>query len=329
MFEKDFKKQKNFYKGCYRSNSFRRENFSSRKHVNKYFDKQSAYSWQTKVLYCFGAFVFLYLIYFFFFSGYFVIDNIMIEGNNRIDGTYVKELAYKTINQKKLLIFKNNNYFLFNSNNIKKELEKNNSLESLDIDKKYFSSIFIKIKEKEAKFAYINNTNNYLVDKEGNVIAKVDENNKEFKSTNIVIRVIATQTIINQKEIDEQNRVASSTSSSTTQWVDKIIPQIQDVYPSLPEMGKSVFSKSVAEKISYIDQSYRERIKDSKIEGYEYDNLKELFITMLDRGIKVYFKLDENLEFQIANLAQYFEKNPDIKNLKYIDLRQKDQIIIK
>ena len=70
-------------------------------------------------------------------------------------------------------------------------------------------------------------------------------------------------------------------------------------------------------------------IKDSKIEGYEYDNLKELYITMVDRGIKVYFKLDENLEFQIANLAQYFEKNPDIKNLKYIDLRQKDQIIIK
>lgn len=329
MIRKDSHKQGNFYRGCYRSNSFKRENFFSRRHVNKCFCKQNAYSWQTKVLYCFGAFVFLYLVYFFFFSSYFVINNVMVEGNNRIDGNYVKELTYKTINQKKLFLFKNNNYFLFSPANIRKELEKNNSLESLEISRKYFSTVFVKIKEKEARFAYINNANNYLIDKEGNVIAKVDENNKEFKSTNIIIRVIATQTIINQKEIDEQNMNASTTSSSSTEKNDKIIPQIQNIYPSLPEMGKSVFSKSIAEKISYIDQSYRERIKDSKIEVYEYDNSKDLYITMIDRAIKVYFKLDENLEFQITNLAQYFQKNPDIKNLKYIDLRQKDQIIIK
>ncbi len=348
MFKKDFNRQRKFYKGSYRSNSFQRENVLNRRHVNRYFDKQSSYSWQTKVLYTFLSFVVLYLIYFLFFSSYFIIDSVVVEGSDRIEAPYIKQLAFDTINKKRLLIFKNNNYFLFSSKQIRKELEKNNSLESLDIERKYFSTIFVKIKEKEAKFAYLVNNNFYLVDKEGNIIARVEENNKELKSTGIVIKTISKQGIVNQKEIDDQNARAVkddlkykntsstiyvyTTSNGTTTEVkeeSRVIPQVQDIYSDLPQMGNSIFDKSIAERIAYIDESYKSKIKDSKIENYEYDSLKEGYITMIDRGIKVYFKLDENLEFQISNLSQYFSKNSDIKNLKYIDLRQKDQVIIK
>ncbi len=326
------------------------KSFGRRRNINEYFYNKSSLNWQNKVLLYFFVVVFIYLLYFFLFSNYFKIDNVIIEGNTRINTIDIENIAKNALSKRRFLIFKNNNYFLFSPSTIIKELTKNNVLEELIIKRRYFSTIFIYIKEKETKAVYLINDNYELIDKEGVVISKVDKEDKEVKNIEkILIREIPKIIIENQAEIDEQlknavkdNPIYQNTSSTVfvSEMIDdkliiKEVPRIQeikkDVYPEVPDLGKTIFLKENIEKIFYIDESFQNKFPNIKIIEYLYEFDKTNIITVvLDTGVSIYFKLDENLESQVSNLYKYvIENKNELKNIKYVDLKQKDQLIIK
>lgn len=326
-----------------------RKSFRPRRNINEYFHKQSSLNWQNKVLIYFFAVVFIYLIYLFFFSHFFRIDNVIVEGNSRINKVDIEILANKALSSRKLLLFKNNNYFLFDSSYIKKELTKNNVLDELIIKRRHCSTLFIYIKEKDVKAVYQIGNDYLLIDKLGNIISKVDQNDSEVKKQDkILIRELPKIIIENQADIDNQNKnivkdnsLYQSTSSTifVSELVDnkiqikevsRIMPVQKEIYSDI-KLGENIIKKENIERISYINDSLNTKFNNIRPVEYQYEQDKsDIVIVLLNIGPKVYFKLDENLESQVSNLYKYvIEQKNDLKGLNYIDLRQKDQIIIK
>ncbi|MDD3284553.1 MAG: hypothetical protein PHZ07_03080 [Patescibacteria group bacterium] len=324
-----------------------KKNSFNRKIVNEYFYKRDSIKWQSKVMIFFLIFVFVYFIYLFLFSKYFKIEQVIVSGNQDIPTKDIQILTHDFLNKRRLIFLKNNNYFLFNSKKLKSILSSDYSLVELNIDKKYFSSIFIELKEKPCKVVYEIGDGKFLVDEDAIVASKIE---KYDKKDYIIIKEIPRSILANEQEIKDQELKMVNDPiyqhTSSTVFISKEaedggvvieeVPRIQevmkDVYPEYPEIDKNIFDKEILERIMYLDNSYFEKFEQQKRKHYEFQINDNGYITMItDGGIKIYFKLDDSLDSQLTNLYRYVveEKKYDLKNVQYIDLRQKSQIIIK
>jgi hypothetical protein len=347
---------KNKYQKIRRS-AMRKRHFS-RRNVNEYFHKKNNFNtWQNKVVFFFFLFIFIYIIYFFFFSNYFKINQIIIEGNEEILTLELKEKCYDLLGQRKFLIAKKDNYFLFNVEELKEKLSKDYLFEELKIEKKYFSTIFINLKEKPHKLFYIIDGNSFLIDENGIVISHLnyeeiisDDSEKRRDKGKIILEEVPKQLIVNQEEIDKQkekivknHELYENTNSTSTVFVwenssegmivkevDLIDPQIKDVYPDFPKIGSNIFSSDIIQKILYLDANYNHKFGENR-DYYEFEYEKNDFLIMLTKeNFKIFFKLNEAIDSQLSNLYRYLiEEGNSTENIEYIDLRQKDQIIIK
>ncbi|MDD4290270.1 MAG: hypothetical protein PHH83_03250, partial [Patescibacteria group bacterium] len=78
--------------------------------------------------------------------------------------------------------------------------------------------------------------------------------------------------------------------------------------------------------------SYNNKFSQLKIIDYEFDKSKSNFLTLITQNnFKIFFDLNSDIDAQLNNLYKYVveEKNYDVKNIQYIDLRYENQIIIK
>jgi cell division septal protein FtsQ len=347
---------KNKYQKIRRS-AMKKRHFS-RGNVNEYFHKKSnPNTWQGKVVFFFFLFIFLYLIYFLFISNYFKINQVIIEGNEEISTLELKEKCNDLLSQNKFLFIKNDSYFLFDTKELEEELSKDYLFEELKIEKKYFSTIFINLKEKPHKLFYVIDDNSFLIDGNGLVISRLDyqeispedsENRRDKQK--IIMKEIPKQLVVNQEDIDKQeekivkdHELYESTNSTSTVFiwenssegmivkeVDAIEPQIEDVYPASPEVGSKFFSGDIVRKILYLDTNYNHKFGENR-DYYEFEYDKGDFLIMLTKeNFRIYFKLNEAIDSQLSNLYRYLiEEGNDIENIEYIDLRQNNQIIIK
>ncbi len=323
----------------------KRKNYSRSK-ITEYFSQTAKLKWQTRVLILFLAFVCIYFVYIILFSNYFKINQIIVEGNEEISSQKIIEKCEEILNKRKLLFFKNNNYFLFNTDKVEESLAQDYLFDYLRVEKKYFSTLFVKLEERSYKLFYITDNNNFLVDEQGILISRVNLPEED----EIIIKEIPQKIIINQEEIDEQdNKIVrnhplyQNTNSTSTVfvWVDtdqglivreeSIIESIEkEVYPDMPKIGDEFFSKNIIENVLYLDYNYKEKFGYQR-KYYEYQFDKPNFLILVTDNFRIYFKINEGLESQISNLYRYLieEGDKELDNIEYIDLRQKDQIIIK
>ncbi|MCD4705420.1 FtsQ-type POTRA domain-containing protein, partial [bacterium] len=151
--------------------SFGHNNNCPRRRVTEYFHKSSNFDWRTKVILAFVLFVLIYFTYFFLFSEYFIIKTITVEGNQEISVDEINNITNDLLNKRRFLFFKNSNYFLFNIEKLEEELLNNYYLDNLEIEKRDYSSLFIKLKERPSKLIYQVGNRNYLVDKDGLILS--------------------------------------------------------------------------------------------------------------------------------------------------------------
>jgi len=333
-----------------------RERHFSRGNINEYFHKRNnIFSWQAKVLFLFFIFIFIYLVYFFFFSNYFKINQIIVEGNKEISTAEIRAKCTDLLNKRRFLFLKNDNYFLFDTEKVKETFSKDYLFDKLEVDKKYFSTIFISLKEKPYKLFYVIDKSSFLIDSSGIAVSRLDyeevvaEENSDFNEK-VIIKEVPEEAVMNQEEIDEQeakivrgHELYQETNSTSTVFIwentsagmivkeaDLIEPNIEDVYPELPEIGSKVFPVELVENILYLDSNYNQKFGENR-EYYKIQYEKKDFLSMLtSEDYYIYFKLDENIDSQLSNLYRYLiEEDNDLTDIEYIDLRQKDQIIIK
>ena len=325
---------------------FRKQKRQCVKHlVNEYFS--SNVSWQKRVLQLFLLFVCIYAVYFFIFSSYFKISNVKAEGNEEIPQDEIINLANNYLNKNSFLIFSNNNYFLFNSSKLESLISEKYFLDYLKIKRQGIQGILIILKEKPGIMLYKQKDNEFLIDRDGIVLS--DAKGKLINSDIIKLNEIPEKIIINQNEIDEQNKLIvndseyKQTSSSVYilqeengEKTVKQVPKVQEVYEDkfekIPEIGKEFFNKDTIGKLIYLNESYNKKFSQLKIIDYEYDNSKSNFLTLITQNnFKIFFDLNSDIDTQLNNLYKYVveEKNYDVKNIQYIDLRYENQIIIK
>jgi len=326
--------------------SFKRRKSYSRSRITEYFSQSAKLKWQTRVLILFLAFVCIYFIYIILFSNYFKINQIIVEGNEEISTQEIVEKCEQMLNTRSLLFFKNNNYFLFATGKVEERLAQDYLFNYLRVEKKYFSTLFIKLEERPYKLLYTADNHNFLVDEQGVLISRVDlpEENE------IIIKEVPQEIIINQEDIDKQNNrivrdhpLYQDTNSTSTVFVwsdteqglivkeESIISPIEkEVYPDIPNIGDKFFSENIIENILYLDYNYKEKFGYQR-KYYEYQFDRPNFLILVTDNFRIYFKINEDLESQISNLYRYLieEGNKKLDDIEYIDLRQKDQIIIK
>ncbi len=337
----------------------RRKRYFNRRNINEYFYKQNnSITWQTKVVFLFLTFIVFYFVYFFFFSNYFKITQVIVSGNKDISSLEIKKHCNNFLNQRRFLLFKNNNYFLFNNQELIKKLKGDYFFDELTVNKRYFSTLFVNLKERSSKLLYVINNIAFSVDKNGIVISEINYQNQNdnakqslLNNDEIVVKEIPEQIIINQDEIDAQaekivkdNKLYKDTHSTSTVfiWEDSdegpivkevavIEPQIKDVYPDAPSIGSQVFLPDKLEKILYLDKNYNQKFKNKRHYYKFHNDNKSKSIKMITRnGFAIYFKLDQNIDSQLSNLYRYVvEEGNNLDNIEYIDLRQNNQIIIK
>lgn len=338
-----------------RHSAMRKRHFN-RGNINEYFHKKSRVTnWQNKVVILFLIFILIYIFYFLFFSSYFKINQIIIDGNEEITKSEIEEKVNDSLGQRKFFFMKNNNYFLFNTEDVVEKLSKDYLFEKLEIEKKYFSTIFITLEEKPHKLFYVINDSSFLIDENGIVISRLefqeaDPENVIKNDSRIIVKEIPDQLVVNQEELDEQNKkivkdheLYTSTNSTSTVFVwenssegmivkevDIIEPRVEDVYPDYPEIGAKIFPGDIVRKILYLDSDYNHKFGENR-EYYELESASGGFLNMKTKEeFKIYFKLDEAIDSQLSNLYRYLiEENNDLEGIEYIDLRQNDQIIIK
>ncbi|MCX6740261.1 MAG: FtsQ-type POTRA domain-containing protein [Candidatus Parcubacteria bacterium] len=110
------------------------------------------------------------LIYFFLFSNFYKITDIQVSGNYIISTEDILEIINDYSEQKSLGIFKHSNILIFNKNAIKKRINEVVILEDIKVDKMYPNIIKISVKEKDLAFGWATNNQEYLVDKQGQII---------------------------------------------------------------------------------------------------------------------------------------------------------------
>ena len=335
-----------------------RKRYFNRGNVNEYFHKKNRpNTWQNKVIFLFLTFVLVYIICFFLFSNHFKITQIIIEGNEEIPTSEIKGKCNDLLSQRKFLFIKNNNYFLFNVEDLVEKLSEDYLFDKLEINKKYFSTIFINLKEKPHKLFYIIDDSSFLIDENGIVVSRLDyqqitsEDSARTENGKIIVKEIPRQLVVNQEEVDQQEEkivkdhdLYEDTNSTSTVFiwenssagmivkeVNIVEPQIEDVYPDFPEIGAKIFSSDIVKKILYLDSNYNHKFSGNR-DYYEFEYEKRDFLSMLTKeGFNIYFKLNESIDSQLSNLYRYLieENNNNLGDIEYIDLRQSNQIIIK
>lgn len=120
------------------------------------------------------------------FHSYFDINNITINGLQRISHKDIESIVNQKLDQKRWHYFNNRNEFIADVSGIKSAVNEKYSLDSLKITKKYPKAIQIDIKEKLPKLIMQSADTNYLVDEEGKIIQEISANDLQtFAALNI------------------------------------------------------------------------------------------------------------------------------------------------
>ena len=280
-------------------------------------------------------------LYLFYFSPYFIIKHVSITGLVEIPENDFRELVNGYFNEKKLLIFKNNNIFTCNEVGLQQHVTGQYSFENIIVKKEYPNRVYVEVTEKASSFIWSENDKEFLVDKAGEVVKKYlpkydylnlprifgpyDVITEEILDQEMVI--IAEDALVDLPESED----AASKKEESEELSKDSVEEEEVIEPKEYQISQRVIS---SEKASFALKLY-EYLKDVegiKFSFYEMPSLKSSQLNaVFDSGLKIYFNMDKEPEHQ--NNTLMFLRNGELKNkintLKYIDLRFGDRVYYK
>lgn len=311
-------------------------------------------------------------IYFIFFAGYFTIREVQIEGNQELKTEEIKNIVDEAMNKNRFLIFPQKNLLMLSSKKLKNSIEEKNknkfALENLTVEKDYFHTLKIIIKERIPGLVYVEvgEGSFYYLDLKGIAAAKLDtpeekypkiydQNKREIKLGEATISPELMDFIINLSKA-----FGEKTSIETESFA---LPEIkcqekQYVLEKTKIEGKET-SEEKKKKLEILEKYERGEITgeeamellettatniNTNTAIQEVFQIKETFkdkpcdylkiLTQVNvktkTGFVVYFNSELDLERQINNLnAVLSEEISDPKLIQYIDLRFNDRVYFK
>jgi len=244
-----------------------------------------------------GMIVLVFVIFnFLFFNSYFLADNIIIEGSERIDEYKVYNIVNKQLQQKRFLFLNQQNIFSFSKRQVKKEILKNYLVDNLEINKNLPKTIKISFNEIIPAAVWCEEEQYYYIDSSLNVLLKIES------------LEINTNDFIVLKSADRKPQIK-------TQGVNKKVMVGEEYLRAC--LGLAKRAKSINLNINNICEI----------------NKPEATVDLgVNEGPKIYFNIEDELEKQFKKLEVLLAekiKGDGLKKLEYIDLRFGEKIYYK
>lgn len=221
----------------------------------------------------------------------FRLTQIEISDNQELASEEVKNFVQSQLDRSRLVMFKNNNYFLVKINRLQKDLMTNFNLDGVESTKSFPHTIKIKLQEKISQFIWQRDDTLYLVSARGALnrqIEALSENTKKY----LVLQDFraqkpSTDQILNDNELNLINKIADA-------WA-------------------SAFSDN-----------------NSLTKIYLSDDLSQLNV-QVKVGYVIKLDATKDINEQLSNLKKVLAENiiTDPNSVEYIDLRFGDRIFFK
>lgn len=120
------------------------------------------------------------LVWFFLASSFWRLKNIEIEGLTRFDASELRNIISAREESRRWLLFKENNFFLFQEEEVKAEILDKYNFADLQITKKIPSTIKLKISERPYSFIFQEGSVYFYAASDGYVIKEIPINPEDF-----------------------------------------------------------------------------------------------------------------------------------------------------
>jgi len=279
-----------------------------------------------------------------FYSDYFKIKNIEINGNQNIKTGDIQKIAESQFKDSRFLIFKQGNIFFFNKDSLQKKITAKYILDKLIVSKKVPHTLKIELQEKTFFVVWVSRGRLYLLDLNGIVLSEASqelakslgikmeyskESEKEEKYTNIEsknanIDANITNINANKEPLEEV-------------WGPQLgIEEVKNLPIIYDESNKEVVLKEKMASqeliIFIIELAEKLPLIDIEIVSFRVFGPQDIQVKAVTKeGWEIYFLSTLNLDEQIKRLISILEKEIQEKrnNLEYVDLRFGSQVYYK
>lgn len=233
----------------------------------------------------------IFLIWFFFAAPIWQIKDIKIEGLTRFSDSDIKNYIYQQEEHKRLMLFKQDNIFLFKKDEVWSSLDENYNFSKLEIKKGFPNTIKIIIQERPYSFIFQQGDDYYYASSDGYVLRE-----------NAVSEEDKTHYFI----LENKNQNNLITSSDEINITDDYLSFIQKLHDTLTSQEDLVINRFI------IDQ--------------EFNTVKVDF----KEGPVVFFNTKSDIAEQVNRLALVKKEKikDNFNRVEYIDLRYGDRIFL-
>ncbi len=275
---------------------YKKLSYYDKKYPNPYFRKKrkkkkvkiAKLPWRAKLILLEIVVVFTALTWFFFFSDFFTLDYIDINGSEKIPTKSIKEIATQQTKYKRFLFGSQENLILYNTDKLAEKLNQNYVFEWLTIEKQLPNQLIINFAEKKYTAVWHESEKYYYIDDQGNIIEEI--NQLEIKLKNYPLIDNQGGAKIQEKKIVDQN--------NNIQYIIKLF------------------------------EEFKNSAYDFSIERFILDNEINTVKMALINGPIIYFNTDKEIGEQVVKLTILIKEKlkNDFNSKSYIDLRYGDRI---
>ena len=252
-------------------------------------------SLKTKLLLLLAALLAGGIIWLLFFNGYFSIDNVIINGSQRIATGKIYDIIDGQLQQKRLFFFPERNIFVFSKRQAKNEILKNFFVTNLKIKKKLPRTITINFSENDSAAVWAEEGGYYYIDNNLIILSPVEN-------------LTLTGNLLILKNIPQESGIKS-------EGLTKKITVGEEYFRACLSLTNKLQNILTIDSVCEVN----------KPEG-------EVRFNVSANGPKIHFSAEEDLEKQLKKLEVLLaDKVPKDKlaKLEYIDLRFGDKVYYK
>jgi len=290
-----------------------------------------------------------FVVYFLFFSQFFLIKEIKVNGNKSINSENIENIVMAEISDMKFGLIPENNFLFDKNEKVKTKLaEEFSEIKSVEVKRIFPNGLEIKITEKEPTIIWCRLDNCYYIDNNGAVFMRADNDLKTDNNKRIV--KIIEEEIIKEEELVEEKELVEEVITEEELMTELIKKEMEmekemgiknspldneglgGVILNPIEINDKVSDSDFINFALNIDREIK-RNTQLKIKFYKTKGTKTReLIAYTDKNIRLYFNAMEDADLQVKYLKNLLLKEiskDEIDGLEYIYLESGNRIFYK